>query len=52
LDIKEIELCTLSGKSIFKTPEQRISLRFLPKGIYLAKVKTGKGVIIKKIIKE
>lgn len=51
-DIKEIELCTLSGKRIFITSEQSVNLGMLPKGIYLAKVKTSKGTVIKKITKE
>ena len=51
-DIKEIELCDLSGKRIFISNEQKVNLANLSKGTYLAKVKTEKGTFIKKIIKE
>ncbi|MEI8085941.1 MAG: T9SS type A sorting domain-containing protein [Paludibacter sp.] len=52
IDIKEIELCDLSGKRIFTSNEQKINLGNLPKGTYLAKITSEKGLFIKKIIKE
>jgi hypothetical protein len=50
-NIKEIELLTLSGKSILKTNLQTIEINSLPKGIYLAKLTTSSGSFIKKIEK-
>jgi len=50
-DILEVEVCTLSGKTVFTTNEQQLNLTALPKGIYLAKVYTKKGNFIKKIEK-
>lgn len=52
VDIKQIELCDLSGKRIFTSNEQKINLGNLPKGTYLANIITEKGTFIKKIIKE
>jgi len=51
-DIREIEIYTLTGKRVLSTNEQKINLGFLPRGIYLAKIKTGNGTYNKKIIKE
>ena len=50
-DIKEIELITLNGKSIFVTQNQKIDLSGLPKGIYLAKITSEAGTFMKKIEK-
>lgn len=52
IDIMEIELCNLAGKSILTTTEQNVNLSKLAKGVYLAKIKTAKGTFIKKIIRE
>jgi len=52
LNIKEIVLTTLSGKLILTSNNQNINLSKIPKGIYLAIVKTEKGTITKKIAKE
>lgn len=51
IDIKEIEICTVAGKSIFITNEQKVDLSSFPKGIYLAVVKTKLGTVVKKIEK-
>ncbi|MDO9152680.1 MAG: DUF2271 domain-containing protein [Paludibacter sp.] len=51
-DIQEIELLTISGKSIFTTKDQKIDLTRLPKGIYLAKLNTKTGTYMKKIEKQ
>ena len=50
-DIESIELCSITGKSIFHTKEQKINLSALPRGVYFAKIFTPKGMIIKKIQK-
>ncbi len=52
IDIKKTEIYTLSGKSILKTNSQKINLSALQSGTYLAYITTGKGILIKKIIKE
>jgi hypothetical protein len=50
-DIKEIELISYNGKSIFFTNKQTLDLTNLPIGIYFAKLTTSKGTFIKKIEK-
>jgi len=50
-DIKQVELITLSGKSIFVTDNQRLDLSNFPKGIYLLKITSDKGTYMKKIEK-
>jgi len=52
LDIKEVEILTLAGESIFKTNQQKLNLNSLSTGSYLAKITTSKGSFVKKIIKE
>jgi hypothetical protein len=52
IEIREIELCTLEGKSIFKTNDQRLNLSTLPKGVYLARITTKTATFTKKIEKE
>ena len=51
-DIQEIELLTIKGKRILTTSENKINCSKLANGIYLARIKTKHGVLIKKIIKE
>lgn len=51
-DIKEIEIFTITGKSLFKTNQQKINLSSLQRGTYLAHITTEKGVFVKKIVKE
>ncbi|HEY6913939.1 MAG TPA: T9SS type A sorting domain-containing protein [Paludibacter sp.] len=51
-EIKKIELCTLAGKRIFKTHEQRLNLSTLPKGLYLVRIYTKTATVTKKIQKE
>lgn len=52
--INEIAIFDLLGKSVFtkKGRQQNIDISFLPKGIYILKVSSDKGVTIQKIIKE
>ena len=52
LNIKEIEILTPYGKSVMKTNLQNINLSNLPKGIYMIKINSANGTIVKKLIKE
>lgn len=51
-DIKEIEVISLNGKSLFFTKNQKIDLSTYPKGIYLLKLTTDNGTFMKKIEKQ
>ena len=50
-DIKEVEICSLNGKSIFTCKEQKVDLSRLAKGLYLAVIRAKTGTIVKKIEK-
>lgn len=52
IGVKNIELCTLTGKHISTTTQRQLNLVQLPKGSYLAKITTESGVYVKKIEKE
>ena len=51
-DIREIQIRTLSGKSLLKTNQLKVDLSALASGIYLAEITTDKGFVYKKIVKE
>ena len=52
-NITEIEILSLSGKVIFKNSgTTRIDMSNYKNGMYLARIKTNSGTIIKKIVKE
>ena len=53
-NIEEISIYNILGKQFFHSNniETKIELDFLEKGIYILKIKTGNGMISKKIIKE
>ncbi|MEI7502933.1 MAG: DUF2271 domain-containing protein [Paludibacter sp.] len=51
LDINEVEICSLTGKSILFSKEQKIDISLLPSGIYLALIRTKVGTLVKKIYK-
>jgi hypothetical protein len=51
-DIREIQIRTLSGKSVLKTNQLKVDLSALASGIYLAEITTDKGFVYKKIVKE
>lgn len=52
-DITGIEILNLSGTLIFKnTSLSRIDLSNYKNGIYLARIKTDSGMVVKKIVKE
>lgn len=50
-DIKDIEICSLTGRSIFTSKEQNVNVSALPKGMYLAVIRSKAGTIVKKIEK-
>lgn len=52
---KSIDIFDMSGKSVLKTTAknfQTIDVSKLPKGVYILNIKTEKGLVSKKIIKE
>ncbi|MEI8271789.1 MAG: DUF2271 domain-containing protein [Paludibacter sp.] len=51
VDINEVEICSITGKSLLYSKEQKIDISLLPSGIYLAVIRTKTGTIIKKIQK-
>ena len=51
LGITEIEVCSLSGKTIFKTTDPKINLSLLARGVYIARIHTSFGLFNKKIEK-
>ena len=50
-DIQAVEICSLAGKSILYSREQKVDVSALPKGMYLAVVRAKAGTIVKKIQK-
>jgi hypothetical protein len=52
IDINEVEILSLSGKSLLKSKEQSVNLSSLVRGTYLVQIKSKKGSVLKKIIKE
>jgi hypothetical protein len=50
-DIEQIELFDLNGKKIITSNNQQFDVSYLPKGIYLVKIKSKSGTYIKKIEK-
>ncbi len=52
-NISEIEVLNLSGKVIFKNSGiSKIDMSKYKNGIYLARIKTNSGIIVKKLVKE
>jgi len=51
-DIKQVEICSLTGKVILTSKEQTVNISGLPKGVYLAVVKAKTGTIVKKLVKQ
>jgi hypothetical protein len=49
VDIQCIQLCTLSGNTIYTTNNPKMNLSTLPKGTYLAVIVTNNGTVIKKV---
>ena len=51
LDIQQIEIFNLTGKSLIKTNLHNVNLNALPKGVYLIQINSEKGSFMKKLIK-
>ncbi|MEI6554064.1 MAG: T9SS type A sorting domain-containing protein [Paludibacter sp.] len=51
-DVKEVEICSLSGQSLLYSKEQSVNISKLPKGNYLAVIRTTNGTVVKKIQKK
>jgi hypothetical protein len=50
-DIQEVEICSLSGRSLIVSKEQNVNVSALPKGAYLAVIRAKNGTVVKKIQK-
>jgi hypothetical protein len=50
-DVKALELYTLSGQFLLRSNEQKLNVNVFPKGIYMVKIETDKGIFTKRIIK-
>ncbi|MFH2143054.1 MAG: T9SS type A sorting domain-containing protein, partial [Bacteroidota bacterium] len=48
--IEQIEVMNIEGRQIYNGKENEIDLSSQPKGIYIIKVQTSKGVSVEKII--
>ena len=51
IDIKGIDICSLSGKLLLNSKVQNLNISSLPKGAYLAVIYTKSGTVVKKIEK-
>ena len=52
LNIQKIEIFNLNGKSLIKTNLHNVNLNSLPNGVYIIKINTETGTIMKKLIKQ
>lgn len=50
-NIKEVAICSLTGKQIISSKEQSVSISSLPKGFYLTVIYAKAGAVVKKIQK-
>jgi len=50
-DVNEVEICSISGRSLIVSREQNVNVSSLPKGAYLAVIKAKNGTVVKKILK-
>lgn len=51
IDIKGVDICSLSGKVLLNSKVQNVNVSSLPKGAYLAVIYTKSGTVVKKIEK-
>ncbi len=51
-DISEVEILSLSAKSLMRSKEQSLNLSSLSSGTYLIQIKSKLGIVAKKVIKE
>ncbi len=51
-NIKDVEICSLTGRSIMTSKEQNVNISSLPKGMYLTVIRSQAGTIVKKIEKK
>ena len=52
LDIQEIEIYNATGESVLKTNLHNVNLNALPKGVYMIKINSETGTVMKKLIKK
>jgi len=51
LGIQEIEIYNASGESVLKTNLHNVNLNTLPKGVYMIKINSETGTVMKKLVK-
>ncbi len=51
-DIKEVEIYSITGQKVFQTNDHRFDISQLSSGIYIARIRTGNKLVIKRIVKE
>jgi len=52
LNIQEIEIFNMAGTSLLKTNLHNVNLNTLPKGVYMIKINSETGSVMKKLIKK
>ncbi|MEI8272333.1 MAG: DUF2271 domain-containing protein [Paludibacter sp.] len=52
IDINEVEIFSLSAKSLLKTKDQSINISSLARGTYLVQIQSKLGMVVKKLVKE
>jgi len=52
LNIQEIEIFNMAGTSVLKTTLHNVNLNTLPKGVYMIKINSETGTVMKKLIKK
>lgn len=51
LDIQQVEILTMEGKSVLKSNQQKINLTGLPNGKYMVRISTPQGELVKMMVK-
>jgi len=52
LDLQNVEIFNMAGKSLLKSNLHNVNLDALPKGVYMIKINSETGTVIKKLIKK
>ena len=52
VEIEQLELISLSGKTVAISANSSIEINELPSGIYLLRISTEKSVYVKKVVKK
>ena len=52
LEVHQISIFNIAGSNLFNTQQIAFDISYLPAGIYFVQIKTEKGIVVRKIIKE